>query len=377
MVKVALGLSGGIDSAVSAYLLKQKGYDVTGVYFWAWDNRQAEADQKSAAEVAKYLGLRFIVLDIRRQYRQKVIDYFFNEYSWGRVPSPDVVCNREIKFGLFYNWAKKNGFDRIATGHYAKIKKVNRRLAIFRPKDKTKDQTYFLYQLKEKTLPDIIWPLADLAKKEVRQLANKIGLPNKNQPESMGICFLGPVNIEAFLASRIAKKEGDVILPTGKVIGKHKGVWFYALGQRHGFKINRPAQMEAKYLHSDKSLKPLYVIGKNMKENKLIVSTKDNCLIKKIILNSYQPVWPDESLENRKILVRVRNLADPVEAKLEKGKYNFTVRLNHPIFITSPGQPAVFYNPADRLLGGAIIKATEFTSPARKTRLVNKNQIMI
>ncbi len=352
MTRVVVELSGGVDSSITAYLLARQGFTLEAVFFRAWDSPQVESDQKMAQEVAKQLSLPFQVVDLRREYRQRVIDYFFQEYGQGRVPSPDVVCNREIKFGLFLDWAKKHGFEKVASGHYARIGKENGRLAIFQPRDKTKDQTYFLYQLKEEILPFILWPLAEMTKKEVKELARKLSFPNWDRPESMGICFIGPVHLEDFLHSRLPFKPGPVVLPTGEVVGKHKGAYFYALGQRHNFTIERPANLPRRYLYPDGGLKPLYVIDKDLKANRLVVGLRDDCWIKTIFFSQLTTIWPDEDISNRSLLVRLRNLGDLIPGKVVK---TGEVILNQPAFITSPGQPVVFYTPSGRLVGGAIV----------------------
>ncbi|NOY14889.1 MAG: tRNA 2-thiouridine(34) synthase MnmA [bacterium] len=359
--KIAVGLSGGVDSAVTAFLLKEQGYQVTGVYLSAWCNKQAREDKESAGRVAAFLGIDFQVLDIRREYRQRVIDWFFDEYKKGRVPSPDIVCNREIKFGLFLNWARKQGFDKVATGHYAKLAKAEGRWAIFRPVDKSKDQTYFLYQLKEEVLDYVVWPLGGLTKGKVRQMAGRIDLPNKNRPESMGICFVGEVDIVKFLQQRIPIQKGKVVLPTGEVVGEHKGVWFYTLGQRHGFLVKRPAKMPTRYLYKDGSLKPLYVIGKDMDDNKLIVSVKEDCMITKIVLEDLRTVWADEGqkLKDKMVRCRVRNLGRLHAGRLRFDKAGWRLELSRPIFITSPGQSVVFYDEEDRLIGGGVVEGVE------------------
>ena len=357
-MKVVVGLSGGVDSAVTAYLLKEKGYDVVGVYLAAWCNKQAREDKTAAAKVAEYLGISFKVLDIRDEYKKKVIDYFFSEYKKGRVPSPDVVCNKEIKFGLFLEWARKAGFAKVATGHYAKLRKVSNRWAVFRPRDKSKDQTYFLYQLKETVLPFILWPLGDMTKRRVREIAAKVGLPNKDKPESMGICFVGEVDIVKFLRKRIPIKEGVVRLITGEKIGVHKGVWFYTLGQRHGFVVYRPKVLPNRFLYPDGSLKPLYVVGKDLNKNELIVSVKSDCMIKKIVLEDLVTIWEDEKkiMEGKEIWFRVRNLGRLKKGMVKRHKRSWLLESKEPIFVTSPGQSVVLYTNDERLVGGGVVK---------------------
>ncbi len=355
MAKVIVELSGGVDSAITAYLLLQKGHQVDSAFFWAWDSPQVEEDKKMAAAVARQLSIPFQVVDLRKEYRQRVIENFFGEYARGRVPSPDVSCNREIKFGLFLDWAKKEGYDQVATGHYAKLKKTGGRLAIFRPLDESKDQTYFLYQLKEGILPYILWSLGDKKKEEVKKLARRLGLSNWNRPESMGICFIGPVKLDKFLNQYLPIKRGEVVLPSGQVVGYHKGVYFYALGQRHNLEIKRPSTLPRRYLYPEGGLKPLYVIKKDLATNRLVVSLKEDCWIKKISFSQLTTVWPEENIEGKEVLVRLRNLGSLIPATIE-GR---NIQLKEPAFITSPGQPVVFYTPDGRLVGGGIVEEVE------------------
>ncbi len=350
-------MSGGVDSAVAAFALKQQGYDVVGIYLSAWCNDRSLIDQEMANQVAEFLKIKFKVLDIKKDYESYVIDYFYQQYRKGRVPSPDVICNRDIKFGLFLDWAMKAGFDKIATGHYAKLQPgPNRRLAVYRPKDKAKDQTYFLFQLSQSNLNKIIWPLSALTKKQVRLIANEHNFPNKDKPESMGICFIGEINLVDFLKQRIRPKQGPVVSTAGRVVGEHKGVWFYSLGQRHGFNITKPGLLPPKAF-GPKGLKPLYVIGKETKKNKLVVSDKSDCFIQQLELSDVTTIWPDEPLEDKTLFVRLTNLGPLLEGKIKKTKNFHLVALTKPTLITSPGQPAVFYDKTDRLIGGGIIEA--------------------
>src|SRR3990167_4435187 len=207
--KVAVGLSGGVDSSVSAYLLKKQGYEVTGVYMQCWDSKadgcRAEEDRADAVKVASRIEIPFLTLDFRAEYKQKVIEYFYKSYEEGLTPNPDILCNKEIKFGLFMDWAIKEGFDFVATGHYARIKNNT----LMRGVDNTKDQSYFLYLLNKEQLKKIIFPLGEMRKIEVRKIAKKVGLQNFNKPDSMGICFIGEVDIKEQL-----KK---IIFPLGEM----------------------------------------------------------------------------------------------------------------------------------------------------------------
>src|SRR3990167_6403050 len=251
-IRVALGLSGGVDSAVSAYLLKKQGFDVSCIYLNCFDSDipgcRGDNDRKDALAVAMHLGLPFQVLNFKKEYQAAVIDYFKKEYLAGRTRNPDVICNRDIKFGLFLDWAIKSHFDVIATGHYAKktekVEKAGKpdnlsnlsNLSLLIPTDLHKDQTYFLWAVPKEKFKRVLFPLGDLLKTEVREIALKIGLPVAKKKDSTGICFVGEVRVEDFLKRLgVKEKEGEVVDASGRAIGVHNGVPFYTIGQRHGF----------------------------------------------------------------------------------------------------------------------------------------------
>jgi tRNA-specific 2-thiouridylase len=335
--RVAIGLSGGVDSSVAAYLLKEKGYDVTAVYMKCWGDDTkgcgVEEDKMYAVQSAAHLDIKFVELDFRKEYKEKVIHYFYDEYASGRTPNPDVMCNKEIKFGLFFDWAVKNNFDYVSTGHYARI----RGESLLKGVDASKDQSYFLYLLNRNQLKKILFPIGDLTKKEVRALAKKIGLPTQNRPDSMGICFIGEVNIRKFLEEQISPKKGKVINTIGEVIGEHDGIWYYTIGQRHGFKIKKYTGV------------PLYVIKKDAEKNELIVGEEKKCYSKEFDVENIH--WINKPVAVKKLGVRIRHLGEVYPA----GINNNHVMLEKPAFGVAPGQSAVFYL-GDEVLGGGIIK---------------------
>jgi len=386
--RVAVGLSGGVDSAVSAALLKEQGYEVTGVFIICYHDPggRTDEDRKDALDVALSLGIPFEVLDFRKEYQEKVLAYFKAEYEAGRTPNPDVMCNREIKFGLFYNWAlrqtqgKPPRFDYIATGHYAcvqsvqesRIKNQESRFQLQIPKDKEKDQTYFLYQLREEQLKHIIFPLGGMTKKEVREEADKRGLSVAKKPDSQGICFVGEVGVKDFLKSMgVEEKEGEVVIECRdknqelrnmrktkiignyEVIGRHKGVWFYTIGQRHGFMIS----YSAKVSQDRHDMPPLYVVGKNVETNQLIVGTREECMRDQFEVEQVHFVNGDvrsKMLDGREMLVRIRHQGNLMPSKIYDLGSKISVRLGEPVFGVAPGQAAVFYD-GDRVLGGGVI----------------------
>jgi tRNA-specific 2-thiouridylase len=344
--KVAVGLSGGVDSSVVLLLLKQQGYQVTGVHMQCWDYNEegctGAQDKADAIAICSQLEVPFKFLDFQKEYQERVIQNFYDEYESGRTPNPDVLCNKEIKFGLFLDWALANGFDLVATGHYAKILKeeIPR---LFIPKDTSKDQTYFLYRLKSQKLEKILFPLGNLLKEEVRDIAFNNNLKNFNKPESMGICFIGKINVRDFLKRRIKEKTGEVRDTSGALIGKHRGVPFYTIGQRHGFEI-------FKYTG-----KPLYIIEKDAKTNSLVVGDEVEAL--KLFFTVSEINFITEDFINLKldILVRVRHLGQLHEANVSFGEGSAKVELKNPVFGIAPGQSCVFYTRDSQVLGGGII----------------------
>lgn len=261
--KVFVGLSGGVDSSVSAALLKDEGYDVTGVFIKVWQPDFIECtwkeDRLDAMRVASHLDIPFITLDLEKEYKEGVIDYMIEEYRNGRTPNPDVMCNREVKFGAFFNWVKEQDKDAcIATGHYA----VHDGHSLVKSKDENKDQTYFLWTLRSDQLQSVLFPVGSLEKTRVRELAREFNLPVSEKKDSQGLCFVGTIDIKTLLKNYIDEKIGDVIDEKGDVIGSHEGVTFYTIGERHGFAVTKKSTEDA----------PYFVIAKDFKHNTLTVS---------------------------------------------------------------------------------------------------------
>jgi len=350
--KIAVGLSGGVDSSVAALLLKNQGYEVVAVYMQCWEVKEdgcaADEDKAYAVQTAMKLGIKFQALDFKKEYQQKVIDYFYDEYAKGRTPNPDVVCNREIKFGIFYEWAMQNGFDYIATGHYARIKEKDGKFYLLKGLDETKDQSYFLYQLGQAQLSKSLFPVGGLKKSKVKKIAKEDQLPSANRPESMGICFIGEVDIKKFLEKRIKHKKGKVLDVKGNEIGEHDGIWFFTVGQRHGFRIK-------KY-----SPEPLYVVSKNVEKNELVVGSEKDASKKSFEINELHWVSGDpfEKTKEIKCGVRIRHLGKLFPAKFTRknGKKGETLEVNltKPAFGVAPGQSCVLYD-GEVVLGGGII----------------------
>ena len=348
--KVFVGLSGGVDSSVAAYLLKNEKdsdgspkYDVVGVYLNCWNkdgcNEKEAADAKSVAE---YLDIPFYSLDLQKEYKDKVVDYMVDGYKKGITPNPDVMCNKEIKFGLFLGKALKMGADFIASGHYVRLVKNGEGLELHQAKDKSKDQSYFLWTLTQGQLKRSLFPIGDYTKKEVREIAKEVGLPTADKKDSQGICFIGEVSLKDFLGEYLQKKEGDVLNTEGEVIGTHDGAQFYTIGQRHGLGIGGGG--------------PYYVADKDVKVNTVTLATKED---KELYQKKAKVVGINIISEKefpKKVMVRVR-YRQPLQASelQEVTDDSYLVKFDKPQEFIASGQSAVFYDKKGKMLGGGII----------------------
>ncbi|MBP5633361.1 tRNA 2-thiouridine(34) synthase MnmA [Candidatus Saccharibacteria bacterium] len=340
-MKVFLGMSGGVDSAVSAYLLQQQGYEVIGVYMKNWSKNLPgmkcpwAEDLADAKRVAVKLGIDFRVFDFEKEYKQKVVDYMLEEYQKGNTPNPDIMCNQEIKFKLFAETAFEQGADRIATGHYAQADGNK----LLRAVDENKDQTYFLYRITEDAISKTIFPVGGMMKTEVKALAEKLGLSVAHKKESMGVCFVGEANMRDFLSEFIETKPGEIReLETDKVLGTHDGAIFYTLGQRHGLNL--------------KDGLPYYVVRKNMKTNTIFVSRNLKALSlwkKEIELKDVVLRGGDDGCN---IEARIRHRAPLVKADYDAKTHKLTFAEEQKSL--TPGQSVVFYR-ENVCLGGGII----------------------
>ena len=353
--KIVVGISGGVHSSVAALLLAEQGYDVQCIFMKNWEDKDGEIctsadDYNDALQVCNILGLPIHSVNFSKEYWDKVFSYFLSEYKAGRTPNPDVLCNREIKFKAFLNYAMRLGFKKIATGHYAKIECINSQYRLLKGKDKNKDQSYFLYMLSHDPLSRSEFPLGDLDKKDVRNIAKKAGLPTADKKDSTGICFVGEQNFKQFLERFLPANPGDIISSDGKKVGTHSGLMYYTIGQRKGLGIGGG--------HSDLN-DPWYVVGKDMIKNNLIVCQgKDNPSLynDKIIatqLHWISNIMPNERQElAAKIRYRQKDQACTIE--LVKNK-SAIVSFNKPIFAAAAGQSIVFYK-NEECLGGGIIE---------------------
>ena len=342
--KVFVGLSGGVDSSVSAALLKKEGYDVQGVFIKIAIEGYpcpAAADRRSAMRAAAVLGIPFLELDLSKEYKEKVFDLSIKEFARGETPNPDALCNREIKFGLFFDFAMSRGADFVATGHYAQIKNGK----LYAGEDGEKDQSYFLWAIPETHLKKILFPIGHMKKREVRARATSFHLPQATRPDSQGLCFLGDISIPDMLSKELTPKSGDVLDENGNMVGTHEGAVLYTLGQRHGFTLTENSE------HT----KPHFVIGKNIAKNTITISTnkfpgkRKHTYIKLRECNWVGEV-PKEQLEAR---FRYRQTLIPVQV-LNVGEVS-NIELKEPHYAPL-GQSLVLYKEG-RMLGGGVIDA--------------------
>lgn len=340
--KVYVGMSGGVDSSVAAYLLLKQGYEVIGVYMKNWsgegygleDNCPWEEDIQFVTAVCEKLQIKLKIYNFEREYREAVIEDFFEQYRLGNTPNPDILCNKYIKFEAFLNKALDDGADMIATGHYSKTD-LGR---LFKAVDTTKDQTYFLSALNSIQLSSTIFPLGELTKKEVRQIAHESDLASADRPDSQGICFIGEVDIKQFLSMNLTVKQGDIVdIDTGHVVGEHDGVWFYTLGQRRGIGIGGTSQ-------------PYFVVGKDVKTNTLYVGMgRDHPTLwqKQIIVEEVHTISTSTDLtkiQDLEAMIRYRGKLSRTEiSPLAENNGRYLLTFSDAQWAPAPGQSVVFY----------------------------------
>ncbi len=364
-LKVIVGMSGGVDSSVSAALLVEQGYEVVGAFMKNWSDTKDikgecawRTERRDAMAVAARLDIPFITFDFEREYKENVVSYMFREYEAGHTPNPDVMCNSFIKFPLFWAEAKKLRADFIATGHYARTENGKLLLSA----DEEKDQTYFLQRITKEDLEHTLFPVGHLTKPQVRELARKFKLPVAEKKDSTGICFIGEVSMEEFLSQRIPKKQGNIITVEGEVVGTHNGVWFYTIGQRHGF--------------GGGGGKPYFVVDRNLEKNELIVAPgADHPRLYKKEIEISDIHWISGKEPGLPLVcqVRIRHRGELFDAVLELqvpqngipsfplkkikesgGTKSYKLKAKEPQRAATPGQMAAIYV-GDECLGGGVI----------------------
>lgn len=357
-MKVMLGISGGVDSSVAALLLQQAGHEVEGLFMQNWEEDErsgpctADADRKDALAVCGRLGIPFHARNFSGAYWDGVFGHFLAEYRAGRTPNPDVLCNREIKFKTFLDEAHALGAEKIATGHYARVDCTDGEYRLLRAADATKDQTYFLHALGQAQLAATLFPLGEIEKSRVRELALAAHLPTHAKKDSTGICFIGERDFRSFLAQYIPARTGEMRTPGGELVGEHQGAMHYTLGQRNGLGIGG---------RHGASGEPWYVVGKDVAANVLYVAQGNaNRWLDSRTLRSEAPTWVAGRTPNEHFhctaKTRYRQADQGCEVRVLDNRLE--VRFNTPQRAVTPGQSVVFYD-GEACLGGAVIAATD------------------
>ncbi|MGO4887387.1 tRNA 2-thiouridine(34) synthase MnmA [Anaerobacillus sp. MEB173] len=349
--RVVVGMSGGVDSSVAAYLLKQQGYDVIGIFMKNWDDTDefgvctATEDYNDVIAVCNQIGIPYYAVNFEKEYWDKVFTYFLEEYKAGRTPNPDVMCNKEIKFKAFLKHALSLGADYLATGHYARVEFQNGEYKMLRGVDSNKDQTYFLNALGQEQLSKTMFPIGDLPKADVRKIAEEAGLATAKKKDSTGICFIGERNFKEFLSSYLPAQPGEMQTLEGVVKGKHDGLMYYTIGQRHGLGIGGSGE-------------PWFVVGKNLEENVLYVEQgyhhpslySEGLIATDVNWVSDQPV---EKVFTCTAKFRYRQPDQGVTVYLKEDN-QVEVIFDEPVRAVTPGQAVVFYD-GEACLGGGTI----------------------
>ena len=353
--KVVIGMSGGVDSSVAAYLLKQQGYEVIGVFMKNWEEDDtdeycaAAEDMADAQSIADKLEIPFKTINFAAEYWDRVFEYFLEEYRSGRTPNPDIMCNKEIKFKAFLDYAKILGADFIATGHYARVERVDGDSLMLRGLDANKDQTYFLYTLQQAQLNKTLFPVGELEKSEVRRIAEEQGFVTANKKDSTGICFIGERKFKDFLQQYIPAQPGDIEDDHGNIVGQHSGLMYHTLGQRKGIGLGGMANA---------SEEPWYALEKDMERNVLIVGQgHDHPRLQSSGLTASQLHWvqPDKTPKSFRCTAKSRYRQQDFACHVEQlDDENWQVTFDEPQRAVTPGQSVVFYD-QEKCLGGGII----------------------
>lgn len=353
--QVIVALSGGVDSAVTALLLKEAGYELSGVYMRLWDSSHSIYQEHHAEQICCALNIPFSVIDLHREFEDYVINYFCQEYKCGRTPNPCVACNKYIKFGLLLSKTLSLGANYLATGHYARIEHSGNSYHLLKASDESKDQSYFLYTLNQEKLRYLLLPLGKYSKLEVKKLAKEKELPVSPKP-SQDLCFVSDKNYRTFLTQRFSTKPGDIVHSNGEILGHHQGTAFYTIGQRHGLGTAWG--------------KALYVIRIEPDDNRIVLGAEEELYTQETIVKEVNWIasTPFAKLANITAKIRYRSLETPVTLS-PKGE-SINVWFPQPQRAVTPGQVIVFYN-GDEVLGGGIVENFSPISPTRKREIVS------
>lgn len=342
--KIIVGMSSGVDSSVSAALLKKQGFDVLGFFIlMQGDSEKTKKEIDDVKKVCDVLKISLKIIDARKRFKDEVIGYFLKEYATGKTPNPCVYCNENLKLKILFEEMKKEKACAVATGHYAKIKKNRKVYKLFEAKDENKDQSYFLYRLSQKQLEKIVFPLGDYEKKEVRELAKKFNLPVWEKKESQDVCFLAGLEINDFLQKNIKMKKGDIVDEVGKKIGRHAGLPLYTLGQRKGIEIGGTG--------------PYYVFKKDYAKNLLVVTNEkkgETLFSKEAVLEAVNWISDIPKLPTR-LQSRIRYRSELCYTTIKRHKSRYIIEFEKPQRAVTPGQSVVFYSKKGEVIGGGII----------------------
>ncbi|MBQ3651356.1 MAG: tRNA 2-thiouridine(34) synthase MnmA [Clostridia bacterium] len=348
---IVVGMSGGVDSAVAALLLREQGYTVTGVFMRNWEEPDgacpAEQDYEDVRQVSEALDIPYYTVNFTEEYRERVFSYFLSEYAAGRTPNPDVLCNSEIKFKAFLDFALRSGAQALATGHYAQLRFDEEGAHLLKGADRSKDQSYFLAGLTQEQLKKAMFPIGGLQKKDVRELARQHGLPVAEKKDSTGICFIGERNFKRFLMNYLPACPGDMVDEHGKRIGRHDGLMYYTLGQRRGLGIGG---------RSDGSGESWFVIGKDLKRNLLIVQQGEHeeLYSRSLTVDKLNWITRRELPASFTCAAKFRYRQPDQQVVIERQGEGVTVRFLEPQRAVTPGQWCVLYQGEECLGGGPI-----------------------
>ena len=350
-MRVVVGMSGGVDSSVAAYLMKQQGHEVLGVFMNNWEEKDdrgvctSQKDWDDVRRVCDVIDIPYYSVNFAREYKERVFAHFLEEYQKCRTPNPDVLCNREIKFNVFLNFAETLGAEKLVTGHFANLGRQGDKVTLLRAKDENKDQTYFLYMLGQRALSRACFPVGGLLKSEVREIARKQGLPTSEKKDSTGVCFIGERDFRAFLKTYLPAQGGDMVDESGRVVGHHEGLMYYTLGQRRGLGIGGGGNGQR-----------WFVIEKDVKHNRLIVSQGEDDRLYTPRAEASEATWISGEAPGAEIecMVRLRHRQPLQKCRIQISGEKVHMEFDRPQRAVTPGQSAVFYQ-GDVCLGGAIV----------------------